>query len=1049
MFWAVCILGIVIFPKDGIEAFELESITWRKLDTDQGFTGGSVSSLLQDRQGFMWIGASGGLYRFDGVQFKRINPALGETSNHRAESFSAITCLVEDARGLVWIGSKGMGLAVYNPIEGQLFRIVIAKASSDAARKERAKRDYAGVEALAADRNGNVFVAWSDGRVSKIVPTAMEKIDTESKTSVSELPVLEEMLPDSSMGGPDSPRSIVTSLLVDMNERLWIGTSMEGLRLLESGQTSFVVYKHRDDNSESLADNSISMLFEDSLGYLWIGLDNGGVDLYKEGVFVHSIDTAKPSGEPGAIIAMTEDVKGRIWLGMEGGELSILEPSTMRISPSYVFGDYPIKAMWKDRRGLMWLGLGRGGLLTGDEKSSALRRFTQTNANESLRNAFGLVGTREKRALVLTPSGEIVVFDPLVEQFTSFITPYLNGKDKSSHLFASKDGSLWLSPTAGGLVRIRDKDKGKARFYSLSTPEERNSIVILSLLDNGDDSLWLGTDGAGIYRFDPRLSSRLPVPPLAAKQISALMRDSYGRIWAGSWDSGLFILDRGASTFRQIGVETRHGSGLGSSRIEAVMEDSRGGIWVGTSGAGLCRINPITGVVDYRGKDWGIHPDSVYGIVEDKAGRLWIPSSEGLYCLDVDRNDVFLMGREDGLPGTGFDAGHIIISDNGEIWVSGEDGVAVFDPDRIMRYSSAPDVLISDIRPLGSKGILERSQDGTGIRLPYDNTGLGFSIAVMDFLSSSRNRYAFLLEGRQSEWTEMGGTNTGYLAPLAPGKYMLRVKAANGNGIWNNYGASLSIIVESPWWNTLWFRLVLLSALILIVALIAGLSAKGLKRRNALLVKFARHIEDAREEERKIAARDVHDEIGQHLMVLNFNAYWLASHLDAKVETRREKINEMRGTIINAMDSVKNIAQRLRPIFLEGNDFPDAISVYIKKFEKISGIKSSVKIEAGWDIMPTELARVFFRILQEMVSNVARHSGARHIGVEFSTDDSFFILKVYDDGKGMDGSKIDAHDSFGIIGMRETCASEGGELEIKTAIGRGCSITARLPKKGQ
>jgi len=92
-----------------------------------------------------------------------------------------------------------------------------------------------------------------------------------------------------------------------------------------------------------------------------------------------------------------------------------------------------IKAMWKDRRGLMWLGLGRGGLLTGDEKSSALRRFTQTNANESLRNAFGLVGTREKRALVLTPSGEIVVFDPLVEQFTSFITPYLNGKDKSCH----------------------------------------------------------------------------------------------------------------------------------------------------------------------------------------------------------------------------------------------------------------------------------------------------------------------------------------------------------------------------------------------------------------------------------------------------------------------------------------------------------------------------------------------------------------------------------------------------------------------------------------
>lgn len=113
----------------------------------------------------------------------------------------------------------------------------------------------------------------------------------------------------------------------------------------------------------------------------------------------------------------------------------------------------------------------------------------------------------------------------------------------------------------------------------------------------------------------------------------------------------------------------------------------------------------------------------------------------------------------------------------------------------------------------------------------------------------------------------------------------------------------------------------------------------------------------------------------------------------------------------------------------------------------MSGIKCSIKIDESWRKMSSEYAKVFFRILQEMVSNVGRHSGARHMGVEFMSDRVYFILKIQDDGKGMDESIVDAHDSFGIIGMRETCASEGGELEIKTAPGHGCIILARLPEK--
>ncbi|HEY9053317.1 MAG TPA: histidine kinase, partial [Rectinemataceae bacterium] len=416
------------------------------------------------------------------------------------------------------------------------------------------------------------------------------------------------------------------------------------------------------------------------------------------------------------------------------------------------------------------------------------------------------------------------------------------------------------------------------------------------------------------------------------------------------------------------------------------------------------------------------------------------------YCLDLERSEAFLMGKEDGLPGSGFDSGAVLSDADGMIWVFGDEGVGAFDPDRIARYASLPDVLISDLVPLGEKRILSRSPDGTSIVLPHDNAGLGFSIAVMDFSSSSRNRYALKLEGMQSAWTEMGNVNKGYLAPLAPGTYMLRVKAANGNGIWNSYGASLSISVKPPWWRTWWFESLAYGGLAagLSIALIMGV--RSLKKRNALLVKFARHIEEAREEERKLAARDVHDEIGQYLMALNFGAYWLSSHLDAAPEERLQKIGEMRSVIQGAMDSVKKIAQRLRPLSFEGNDFPDAIRFYIRNFATMSGIESEVTIGEGWKEMPAQYARIFFRILQEMVSNVARHSGARRMEVEFLSEEQWYILSVRDDGKGMDQAEIEAHDSFGLIGMREGCASEGGELEIRTSRGKGCALYARLPR---
>lgn len=906
-------------------AFELDSVAWRNLGAAQGFAGGSVSAMLQDRRGYVWIGASGGLYRFDGSSFIRVGPAQG--------SFASVTCLAEDRNGFIWAGSRGMGLGIYNPVEDSFQRFLGEEG-----------RSSAGVRSLALDREGRMIVAWEGGGLSAI--RGREEIAL------------------------DLPKEEFGPLLADVSGRIWLGSGSGGLKVL--GPDGGLVAEHRHDprREDSLASDSIRVIFEDSLGYLWIGLGDGGVDLYREGSFAHGI-----SGGPGrgAVISMAEDVKGRIWLGREQGGVEVLEPSSMMISGGSGFSGAKATAMLKDRRGLMWLGLERGGLVTGDHRSASVRRYRASVEGEDLGGAPGIVLSPRGQPVLRARSGKILEYIPELQGFA-----------------AAGEGSL-------------------SRLFS--GPEHPKA--------------------------------------LGGRDLSSVVRGKDGRIWAGTRDSGLYVSDAKGQAFKRIGEETRRDSGLGSARIEAVFEDSKGRIWVGTGGAGLSALDPATGEVSFRGREAGIFADSAYGIQEDRAGRLWILSSSGLYCFDAERKDLFLMGEEDGLPGAGYDSGSILVARDGELWVSGEGGVASFNPDRITRFSSPPDVLISDVAPLGDARILSRSPDGTEITLPHDNAGLGFSIAVMDFFSFSRNRYALMLEGRQTAWTYTGNANKGYLAPLAPGKYMLRVKAANGNGVWNDYGASLSIIVKSPWWSSWWFESLAFGAAALSAATVVALGARSLRRRNALLAKFARHIEDAREEERKIAARDVHDEIGQYLMALNFNAYWLSSHLEASPGERKDKISEMRQTILGAMDSVKKIAQRLRPLSLEGNEFPDAIRVYVRNFEKMSGIKSEAEIGGGWHEMPSEYARIFFRILQEMVSNVARHSGAGRMAVDFHSDEEWYILSVRDDGKGMEGREVEAHDSFGFIGMREACSSEGGELAVRSAPGQGCEVSARLPRKAK
>lgn len=1010
-------LLLLVLLAQGAGALALDSPVpkFYELGQAQGFAGDRVNCILQDKRGLLWFGALGGLYCYDGHAFTNWLP--GRVGNSLTSSL--ITALLEDDKGTIWVASDGGGIA----------RLELASDRiTTYGWKDGLAPEGAMVKALALcmDERGRLVVGMGDGLVYRWDPGERR------------------FLPLARLG---PGREAITCLLVDFQGQIWAGTAGGGLLLYDEDGLALAEYRHRPGEAASLGSDWVRALFEDSLGSLWIGLGDGGVDLVLGRKFRHCLAQGRKP-RLGAAQALAEDTEGKIWVGFSGGGIGGIDPASLEMAlPSQ---DGPgVGALFRDRSGIIWAGLVEGGIRAYNLRTSPFFLDVKGPLGTPLQRVRGLAETASGRVLVSTKGAGLFSVDPREGRAQAFrgLPAWLDPSGVRTMAFA-RDATLWLGTESQGLVAL-GKD-GTDRAYRLEESQGGGlgREAITAILEDGDGGLWVGTQGLGLYRLAPRRGSLVRDGDLpwkggykAGSSVSCLLRDKAGDLWVGYADGGLARLPKDGRQLEPFGLP---GQPLLDTCVTTILEDSGGGLWLGTGGLGVLQVDRERGRATRLEGEEGLVGTMVYAIVEDEGGILWISSSSGLTAYDRARGDFYLLGAEDGLSTGRLDRGSSLLSRDGELWVGGQEGLVRFDPLLIPRYAPAPEVVIAGVDLLGGGQPHSRSADGLELVLDHANKGLSFHIAVSDYSAPSRNQYAMRLEGRQDSWLSLGGSNSGYIAPLGPGHYMLRVKGSNGNGIWNDYGASLSIVVLPPFWATWYFRLIVAAALLGLAGL--GLAARlgALRRRNSLLVKFARHIEDAREEERKLAARDVHDEIGQHLTVLNFHAYWLVTHQASPEDERISRIKVMQGVILDAMGAVKAVATGLRPAALDALDFAGALRWYIRSFKSLSGMAVDLEEDWGACAIQGELTTALFRILQEILGNVMRHSAAHGVRIWMGCDGELAILDVADDGVGIDPAQAVQPDSFGIIGMRERCAAFGGSLEILAPPGGGTRIVARL-----
>jgi ligand-binding sensor domain-containing protein len=780
-------------PQDDMPTF------FHRFTKADGISQSPTLRILQDRAGFLWIGTENGLFRYDGYTFVR---HASDRHDPGTLSENLVIALAQDARGRIWVGTWG-GLNVLDPATGRVTRFQHDPARPDSPGSDRvqdlavgpdgrlwiATRD-AGLDCLdpatgrfthfrhdpsdprslgndqlrdlAADRDGRLWVASRGG---------LDRFDPVTGRS-------ERWMPGVIPGGALPDRQ-VTCVTVDPSDRVWFGTIAGALYRLDPRTGRFDVFRHDPSDPGSLVDSPFFALQMDSGGSLWVATQKAGLERLDPatGRCDHFLaDPGNPQSLPHPQVqSLFEDRSGILWVGTFAG-LAKLEKSG---KPFHAYlgeteranglSNPSSWAVYEDRSGVLWVGTDGGGL---NRRDPATGRFT------AYRHRSG--------------------------------DPASLSSDSIQVICEDLAGRLWLGTYGGGVNRL-DPHTGRFTRYRFQKGDAAclSDDRVYSLLVEPAGTVLMGSAG-GLDRIDPasgQITHLLPEKWSGADRadlpVFALCRDGRGRLWVGTNGAGLYRLDPGAGTWRQYRSGT---STLAHDTVFSLYADRRGTVWTGTVG-GLCRYDEEADSFRVFTRRDGLPGDEILSIQEDDRGRLWLGGMAGLARFDPAAGRGRVFDRSDGLLTEEFIQGAAGRGGDGRLYFGTAEGLQYFRPDAIRDNPYMPPVVLTSFTVFNTEMKLGQPLEAVRrIELNYRQSFFAFEFAALSFMGPEKNRYRYRLEGVDEDWVEAGRRRYVAYTNVDPGTYTFQVRAANNDGIWNPEGLDVAVHLAPPFWKTVWFR---------------------------------------------------------------------------------------------------------------------------------------------------------------------------------------------------------------------------------------------------
>jgi len=977
--------------QSGVEVRAKAQYRLDQWTADTGLPQNSVYAVVQTRDNYIWLATLDGLVRFDGVRFTVFNK-----SNSPGISNNRFVYLYEDARGDLWAGTEQSGVVRLHQgrftsygIEHGLPSLRVVWLNGDA---NGSVLVYPPGMKPAVRWSGEKFVPFEPSSVSSPVASATPR-EPQTIFCQQDSVHLGCFVNESyerflyADGFPNFRLTFFYNSAQDTTRAHWLATADAGLVKIENGK--FVrAYTKRDGLPDFpvriVTGARLSLLAKDEQGALWL---TDTETMQKQLLMRQPPETLLIPEEVRAAFA---DREGHIWFGTtRGGLFRVRQQFITTYSKPDGLLENNIYPIYEARDGVVWIGTTKGlfkyeGGVFTQEKSAGAGNISAIAEDGSGRL---LVGGENVRALE-GGGRSIPIFDDRPQIRIIYA------------IYPNADGTLWIGGQ-GGLVRFKD---GVPTVYTTKDGLAGDEVKVI--IDDENGGIWIGIYGGLTHYKDGRLTSWTEKDGLPSHTIRSLYQDRDGVLWIGSYDGGLARFKDGKFTRYDMKI--------------------------------------------------GLHNDGVFQILEDAQRNFWISSNRGIYRVRKDELNEFAEGRRSTITSIAYGKsdGMLNVECNGgrspagtktrdgRLWFPTQDGVAVIDPKKVTVNPQPPPVVIESF-------LLDRapiSFDGE-VKIQPHQTDLEIQYTALSFINSENLRFKYQLEGLDADWIEAGTRRTAYYSHVPAGEYTFKVIAANSDGIWNQAGKSLKITVLPPFYKTWWFLTLAGLCLFGVASAVFKTRVNQVEKARKAQEEFSRKLLASQEQERQRIAAALHDSLGQSLLIIKNRVALAQSDIDEK-ETVEEQLGELSDSATSAIEECREIAYNLRPFQISRFGLSKTLYGIFMRINEVTEINATTEIDNIDDCLTDEAQINVYRIVQECVNNIIKHSHVTAALLAIQRTNDGITLLIADNGRGFVPTENNGgHNQtggFGLIGITERVKMLHGSYEIDSASGRGTSVRIRL-----
>jgi ligand-binding sensor domain-containing protein/two-component sensor histidine kinase len=1009
-----------------------EKIRFERISVDQGLSDNNVICIMQDRKGFMWFGTWNGLNRYDGYTITNYFSDPRDTSSL---SFNVIYQLHEDDDGKMWVVIVGSILNKFDPHSEKFSRFRPDSLGE-------MPIQLSNLRAINEDKEGTMWVGNSSGQVGRFDKKTGRFLNWNNTGIAFNAKTIKAARNPS-----------IAKIFKDRNGNLWLATN-NGLFEMKLGpkkygnylEVQLVQYKHEPDNENSLSSSQVSNIFEDSEGIMWIGTELGlnRFDKQKKHFTRFTHDSADATSlSHNRVSGIAEDKFGNLWVATRNG-LNKLEKRRKGFIHFFndpndptSLGSNLINSLMIDRSNFLWVAtLGSGvNKVNLNKNFVSLHRHNPVDQNSLSNNKVTSICEDKTGTLWIgTAGGGLNSVDKQTGKYTRYFNRPTDsnslGSNQVSSILEDSDGVLWVGGGMNGNVAIVSKFNRATKSFinyrlhhQYKGPPSGNPL--LTIYEDRKKQLWIGTTD-GYFEFDKRTGTYMHYPfdpdnPEGVSDfwVNCIYEDKNGYIWLGPNSNDMNRLDPRTRKVKRFKHNPSDPGSISSGIVIAIFEDSKQNVWFATRSGGLCKLNPDSETFQTFTKDDGLASNTIYSILEDDSGYLWLTTNKGLSRFSYPSKSVLNLDINDGLQSNQFEtevgrAGGSFKGKDGMLYFGGVNGFNALNPYQLRLNDEVPPIVITRFKVFDQT--IEGKNEATNIVLNHDQNFFSFEFTALNFDNALKNEYAYKLEGVDKDWIYSGNRRFANYTNIDPGSYVFRVKGSNNSGLWNEAGTSVRIRILAPWWRTWWFYILCTGTAISIIILVFQYRLR--QRQKIYSIRNRLH-------------RDLHDDVGSTLSSVKAYSEILERNPENPVISTliKENASEM-------IERLEIISWATDPRHDNLQSLTDNMLNHARPLLHVHNIELNYTCTVKTDLaMPGHIRQNIYLIFKEAVNNMIKYANASQFFVHISIANQKFGVTLADNGKGSDGTIKGG--GRGMKNMEKRAVEMHGSISIESDSGTG------------